>query len=357
VVAKIRGNAGTTVRLGVRPAAGGEVVIYNIVRAKINLEDSAARSQVLEHGKKADGSPFKVGYIDLPSFYLDMKGVKGKNDNYRSSTRDVRNILTSFRESNVDAVVVDLSRNGGGSLTEAISLTGLFIDHGPVVQVKDPSGEVQVYDDEDSGAAWNGPLVVMTSKESASASEIFAGAIKDYRRGIIVGDPTTHGKGTVQSLVDLGQLLTNKPNEFGALKITIQQFYLPDGKSTQRDGVLSDIVLPALTSAMDISEADLDYALPSDEVRKAGHQDYRLVDNEVEMYRAQKEEKHVSLNEKDFLERRKELDAEKEEEKLILESQQPKKDVFKKDFYSEEVLNITTDYVEAVNSLDLAAKP
>jgi carboxyl-terminal processing protease len=379
VVEKIRGNAGTIVRLGVKPASGGDLTIYNITRAKISLDDSAARGEVIEHGKKADGSAFKVGYIDLPSFYLDMAGAKGKSGNYTSSTRDVRNILTTFRESNVDAVVIDLSRNGGGSLTEAISLTGLFIDHGPVVQVKDPSGQVQVYDDEDSGQAWNGPLVVMTSKESASASEIFAGAIRDYRRGIVVGDPSTHGKGTVQSLVDLGQILQNKQNVLGALKITIQQFYLPDGKSTQREGVPSDIILPAITSAMDISEADLDYALPADEVKKAGHQDYSLVNTEIlsklrtrssarvkgsegfdkllrriEMYRSQKDEKYVSLKEADFLERRKELDAEKEEEKLILDSQKPKKDVFKKDYYTEEVLNITTDYVEAVNSLELA---
>lgn len=381
VVAKIRGNAGTVVRLGVQPAAGGDTVIFDITRAKISLEDSAARSEVVEHGKKADGTAYKIGYIDLPSFYLDMKGARGKSDTYRSSTRDVRNILTSFRESDVDAVVIDLSRNGGGSLTEAISLTGLFIDKGPVVQVKDPSGEVQVYDDEESGAAWNGPLVVMTSKESASASEIFAGAIQDYRRGIIVGDPSTHGKGTVQSLVDLGQLLTNRANEYGALKITIQQFYLPDGKSTQREGVVSDVVLPAITAAMDIGEADLEYALPSDQVRKAGHQDYKLVNSEIltklrgkssnrvksaegfdkllkriELYRAQKDEKHVSLNEQAFMDRRKEIDAEKEEEKAILDSQKPKKDVFKKDFYSEEVLDITSDYVEAVNSLDLASR-
>ena len=380
VVSKIRGNSGTTVRLGVRPAAGGDNAIYNITRAKISLDDSAARGQIVEHGTKADGTPFKVGYIDLPSFYLDMAGAKGKSGNYTSSTRDVRNILTTFREGNVDSVIIDLSRNGGGSLTEAISLTGLFIDHGPVVQVKDPSGEVQVYDDEDSGAAWNGPLVVMTSKESASASEIFAGAIRDYRRGIVVGDPSTHGKGTVQSLVDLGQLLQNRPNIYGALKITIQQFYLPDGKSTQREGVPSDIILPAITSAMDISEADLDYALPADEVRKAGHQDYGLINNDmltklrsrsatrvknsegfdkllkrIEMYRSQKDEKYVSLKEADFLERRKELDAEKEEEKLILDSQKPKKDIFKKDFYTEEVLNITTDYSEAVNTLELAS--
>ncbi len=380
VVSKIRGAAGTIVRLGVRPAAGGELVIYDIKRAKINLEDSAARGDIVEHGTKADGTPLKIGYIDLPSFYLDMKGAKDKSESYRSSTRDVRNLLNKFRDANVDAVVIDLSRNGGGSLTEAISLTGLFIDHGPVVQVKDPTGEVQVYDDEDSGAAWNGPLVVMTSKESASASEIFAGAIKDYRRGIIVGDPNTHGKGTVQSLVDLGQLLTMRANAMGALKITIQQFYLPDGQSTQREGVAADVVLPALTAAMDIGEADLDYALPTDKVRRAGHQDYKLVNDEilhklqtrskervknsegfdkllrkVELYRSQKDEKFVSLNEKAFMERRKELDAEKEDEKAIMDSQLPKKDVFKKDYYSDEVMNVTSDYIEAVNKLDLAA--
>lgn len=381
VVSKIRGNAGTIVRLGVQPAAGGETVIYNITRAKINLEDSAARSEIVDSGKSPDGSPYKIGYIDLPSFYLDMKGARDKSDSYRSSTRDVRNILLEFRDADVDAVVLDLSRNGGGSLTEAISLTGLFIDQGPVVQVKDPSGEVQVYQDEDSGAAWTGPLVVMTSKESASASEIFAGAIQDYERGLIVGDPSTHGKGTVQSLVDIGQLLTNRPNSMGALKITIQQFYLPDGKSTQREGVMSDIVLPAITAAMDIGEADLDYALPSDEVRRAGHKDYKEVDSNllgqlrskssqrvkesegfnkllkrIDLYRAQKEDKSISLNEKTFMERRKELDAEKEDEKAILDSQQPKKEVFKKDYYTEEVLNITDDYIEAFTTLGLAAR-
>jgi len=381
VVSKIRGNAGTIVRLGVQPAGGGETTIYDITRGKINLEDSAARSEVVEHGHKADGKPYRFGYIDLPSFYLDMKGARDKSDSYRSSTRDVRNILTQFRQAGVDAVIVDLSRNGGGSLTEAISLTGLFIDQGPVVQVKDPTGEVQVYQDEESGAAWDGPLVVLTSKESASASEIFAGAIQDYRRGIIVGDPSTHGKGTVQSLVDLGQMLKNRPNSMGALKITIQQFYLPDGKSTQREGVLSDIVIPAITAAMDSGEAELDYAMPSDQVRRAGHTDYKMVDNNIlsqlraksaqrvkasegfdkllrriEMYRAQKDEKYVSLNEKAFMDRRKEIDAEKEDEKAILDQQQPKKDVFKRDFYSEEVLNISADYVEAVNSLGLAAR-
>ncbi|MCR9291764.1 MAG: S41 family peptidase, partial [bacterium] len=255
VVQMIRGQAGTIVRLGVLPAAGGESEIIEIVRAKISLEDSAARSEVVEYGKKANGSPFKVGYIDLPSFYMDMEAARDNATGFRSTTRDVSKILSDFRDSQVDAVVLDLSRNGGGSLTEAINLTGLFIDRGPVVQVKDLSGRVQIYDDETSGVAWTGPLVVMTSKDSASASEILAGAIQDYRRGIIVGDPATHGKGTVQSLVDIGQQLGL--DGMGALKITIQQFYLPDGKSTQRQGVMSDIIIPAITASFDNSEADL----------------------------------------------------------------------------------------------------
>ena len=190
---------------------------------------------------------------------MDMEAARDNSTGFRSTTRDVAKILSEFRDTQVDAVVLDLSRNGGGSLTEAINLTGLFIDRGPVVQVKDSRDQIQVYDDENSGVAWSGPLVVMTSKESASASEILAGAIQDYKRGLIIGDPSTHGKGTVQSLIDLGQQLLGSPGEMGALKITIQQFYLPDGMSTQRQGVMSDIVLPAITASFDNSEADLDY--------------------------------------------------------------------------------------------------
>ncbi len=379
VVSQIRGNAGTVVRLGVMPASGGEVQIVNIVRAKINLEDSAARSEIVEQGAKADGTPLRFGYIDLPSFYLDMEAARGNEDGFRSTTRDLRNILTNFRNEKVDAVVLDLSRNGGGSLTEAINTTGLFIDRGPVVQVKDPSGQVQVYQDEEKGVAWGGPLVVLTSKESASASEIFAGAIQDYKRGIVVGDPTTHGKGTVQSLLDLGQYFVGIEGKMGALKLTIQQFYLPDGKSTQREGVLSDIVLPALTASFDNGEADLDYALPNDQVKSAAHNDYKMVNStildqlrtksaervknsasfdklmrRIELYRQQKDEDFVSLNIEKFQKRREEIDAEQEEEANILDQQLPKKEVFRKDYYHEEVLNIARDYIEAMASLNLA---
>ena len=379
VVQQIRGTAGTVVRLAILPADGGETQIIDITRAKITLDDSAARSEIVSYGEKNDGKPFKVGYIDLPSFYMDMEAARDNSDGFRSTTRDVNKILADFRAESVDVVVLDLSRNGGGSLTEAINLTGLFIDRGPVVQVKNPSGQVQVYDDDNAGVAWSGPLVVMTSKESASASEILAGAIQDYHRGLIVGDPTTHGKGTVQSLVDLGEQLFGGAGEMGALKITIQQFYLPGGKSTQRQGVMSDIVLPAITASFDNSEADLDYALPNDQVAEARHADYRMVDNNIlsnlrsksmarvqqsegfdrllkriEMFDEQKEEDYVSLNREEFLRRRAELDAQREEEEQVLESQMPKKEVFKLDYYNKEVLNIARDYVEAVSKLDLA---
>ncbi|HBE67387.1 MAG TPA: tail-specific protease [Planctomycetaceae bacterium] len=375
VVDKIRGTAGTVVRLGVLPNAGGEMQEYSIVRAKISLDDSAARGEVVEYGKNTDGGPLKFGYIDLPSFYSANIGGEGKK---RSTTADVRKIINGFRKDNIDAVVLDLSRNGGGSLEEAINLTGLFIDRGPVVQAKALGGELEIHRDTDSGVAWGGPLIVMTSKGSASASEILAGAIQDYRRGIIVGDPQTHGKGTVQTLIDLGRQLVGVSGEMGALKLTIRQFYLPGGKSTQRQGVMSDIVLPAITASIDNGEADLPNALPNNEVKPVRHYDYNMVSENmlaklrskseqrieasegfkklfrrIELFEKQKEENFVSLNREDFLKRRAELDAEREETETLLESQMPKKDVFKMDYYSEEVLSIAKDYVEQLRKLDL----
>ncbi|MBX3421442.1 MAG: carboxy terminal-processing peptidase [Pirellulaceae bacterium] len=383
VVQRIRGQAGTIVRLIVLPASGGESQVYNITRAKITLEDSAARSQIVDYpleDQQASATPFRVGYIDLPSFYMDMEAARRNSNNFRSTTRDVRKILADFRDQSVDVVVLDLSRNGGGSLTEAINLTGLFIDRGPVVQVKNPQGQVQVYEDEESGVAWNGPLIVMTSKESASASEILAGAIQDYGRGLIVGDPATHGKGTVQSLYDLSEeLLGGGGPAMGALKITIQQFYLPAGKSTQRQGVMSDLILPQITAEIDNGEADLDYALPNDTVTPTRFSKYNLVNStlladlraksmsrvresdgfaktlrRIDLYRQQKGEEFISLNREEFLKRRAELDAQREEEEQSLESQIPKKEVFRMDHYNREVLNISKDYYDALNKLNLA---
>lgn len=378
VVSRIRGTAGTVVRLAVMPADGGETKILSITRQRVALEDSAARSQVIEHGQKPDGAGFKVGYIDLPSFYMDMEAASRNSDSFRSTTRDVRRILGEFRDQAVDTVVLDLSRNGGGSLTEAINLTGLFIDRGPVVQVKNPVGQVQVYDDEESGVAWDGPLVVITSKESASASEILAGAIQDYGRGIVVGDPTTHGKGTVQSLYDLGQQLLGGAAKMGALKITIQQFYLPAGKSTQRQGVLSDLVLPQITAEIDNSEADLDYSLPHDTISPTRFSKYNMVNStmlnslrsrsadrvrqddgfnrvlkRMELYRQQKDEEFISLNREEYLRRRAEVDAQREEEEQLLDSQIPKKEVFRNDYYHREILEIARDYFDALRAMSI----
>ncbi len=376
VVKMIRGEAGTKVKLHVKTKAAGDVQIYEITRALIKLEDSAARSEIIQSGTKADGSPFKVGYINLPSFYLDMDGAKSGKANFRSTTADLKVILKNFRESKVDAVVLDLSRNGGGSLPESVSTTGLFIDQGSVVQVKSPDGKIESLDDEERGVAWEGPLVVKISQMSASASEIFAGAIQDYGRGIIVGDPKTHGKGTVQTLMDLAPYMfgANTKKSYGALKLTIQQFYLPDGRSTQLDGVSSDVVLPSITAKLDISESDLDYPLPVDKVPARPHKNYRMVDSamkimlqqgadqriatnpefekllaEIDAYVKQKDDKTISLKESDFLARRKELKSDKDEEELI-DAKAERNKIYNPSYYNQEVLNVARDYVEVLKT-------
>ncbi|TWT55139.1 Tail-specific protease precursor [Rubripirellula amarantea] len=382
VVDLIRGKAGTTVRLGVRKGGVGDMEVYRIVRARIELEESAARGEVIEHQSPDGSGTMKIGYINLPSFYLDMEKAREDTDDFRSSTRDVARILEDFKRQGVDGVVLDLSKNGGGSLTEAINLTGLFIDKGPVVQVKNSDGSVQQYSDDIAGTAWSGPLVVLTSKFSASASEILAGAIKDYRRGIIVGDPQTHGKGTVQTLMDLSQaLFRNNREKFGALKVTLQQFYLPDGESTQLEGVAADLVLPSITQKMDVGESDLKYALKHDKVPQARHTLYNLVpqdllgslrqssmsriqkDDEftdllrrVKLYVEQKELNSVSLAEDEFMARRKELDAQKEEEEEALEAEINGEKIYRDNFYNREVLNIAADYVEGLRKQNLARK-
>ena len=382
VVQLIRGKKGSTVRLAVRAADGNSSTI-KIIRDRIELKDSEARGEIVSSNAfpgmpiKANGLPYRVGVIKLPSFYLDMAGARLNTPDYKSTTRDVNKILTDFKQQGIDAVVLDLRFNGGGSLTEAIQLTGLFIDRGPVVQVKDPRNNIQRYEDEVSGTAWEGPLVVVTNKFSASASEIFAGAIQDYNRGIVVGDKTTHGKGTVQSLLDLKQQifggnLRNLPN-LGALKITMQQFYLPNGESTQKRGVIADVALPSTTSEMEVGEADLDYAISFDRVPMAQHMIYqpseqreRIIDElnvrmqkrvegsedfakdlrQIERYKEQKERDSVSLNEDLFFARRKELNADKEDEETMKKFESGEEPVFDlEDHYDKEVFSITLDYL------------
>jgi len=383
VVKLIRGPQNSTVRLKVLPKDSKEPTIYNIVRQQIALTDQEARSEILEAGKKPNGQPYKVGVINLPSFYMDMSGARNGRDDFKSTTRDVARLLGEFKQKGVDAVVVDLRFNGGGSLTESINLTGLFIDTGPVVQVKDFDGQKTQYDDTERGVAWDGPLVVLTSKFSASASEIFAGAIQDYHRGLIVGDESTHGKGTVQSLLDLSQRmfrgLANAP-ALGALKITMQQFYRPDGDSTQNRGVLSDVVLPSLIGQLDVGEASLDHAMKFDKVapaeyarynmvtpglleelrkrsstRTAGSEDFKKVVADIKRFNDQKEKKSISLNREKFLADRSELTPEKHEEETFEELNDPQRPVVKRDYYFEEVLGITTDYATMLGGAPQAA--
>jgi len=379
VVKLIRGRAGSIVRIGVIPAAGGEVKAIKITRAKIELKDSEARGTIVEEGKKADGSPYKVGYIDLPSFYMDMDAARAGGA-FKSTTVDVRKIIDDFNAKGVDVLLLDLRKNGGGSLSEAISLTGLFIDEGPVVQVKNPNGSVQHYDDLDREVAWKGPLVVLTSKFSASASEILAGAIQDYGRGLIVGDTSTHGKGTVQSLLEVGPQIyriKNPPN-LGALKLTMQQFYRPNGDSTQKRGVLADVILPSITDHMDVSENDLEYSLNFDKVpaaeftkqdkvqanliaelktlsqsRLAKSDDFVKQAKNIERYEEFKKKKEYPLSEEKFLAKKAELDAEKTEEDAASEDKD-KKEIFKRGFYENEAVNVTVDYVRLLNKEKVA---
>ena len=376
VVKQIRGKAGTTVRLALL-SENADIRTIAIIREKIKLEDSAARGVVFEEGKKQDGSPFKVGVIDLPSFYADLESA-GSSSDYKSTTRDVDRILNGFREQNVDSVVLDLRRNGGGSLREAIDCTGLFINSGPVVQVKDAYGQIQKYKDEQPGMSWEGPLVVLTSKFSASASEILAGAVQDYGRGIVVGDTTSHGKGTVQSLVNLNQLVfgtEDPPSLFGALKITMQQFYRPNGDSTQKRGVLADIVLPSISDHMDVGESDLDYPVEFDRIPAASFRRMQLANadllgqirnssmgrigqseefaknqEKIDAYLEQKERKAVTLNKEKYLARRKKFDSEKEEKESLEEQINPSKIEIERDYYMNEVLQIAVDYTKALKN-------
>lgn len=368
VVGMIRGKAGTVVRLNVQSEDGGDIRTVEIVREKIKLEDSAAQGKVFEQGAKADGSARKIGIVELPSFYADMSGRAGG----RSTTTDVKRILERFNDEGVDGVVLDLRRNGGGSLQEAIDCTGLFIDAGPVVQIKDASNQIVKLDDRNRGATWDKPVVVLTSKFSASASEILAGALQDYDRGIIVGDTTTHGKGTVQTLMDLNEVLfqmRGAPNKYGALKITRSQFYRPNGDSTQKRGVISDLVLPSVTDKMPVGESDLEYPVEFDRISAARFESYgwaseqmkqalqirsaervkkseKFVDEirRIEEYVRQKDLKSVSLNEEEYLARVRELRAEKEDEKVIEDQVTGNKEI-KRDFYLDEVLEITSDYM------------
>ncbi|MFA5804072.1 MAG: carboxy terminal-processing peptidase [Melioribacteraceae bacterium] len=265
----IRGKKGTVVRLQILKAKNGPSdpsTEIKIVRDKVKLEEQAAKDEILN--LEESGKSFKLGVIKLPSFYTDFEAQQKGDPNYKSTTRDVKSILNKFKEQKVDGIILDLRNNGGGSLQEAIQLTGLFIKDGPVVQVKNSANMVEVDQDPDPSIIYDGPLAVMTNRFSASASEIFAAAIQDYGRGLILGS-NTFGKGTVQNLIDLNRALPITNKKLGQLKITIQKFYRITGSTTQLLGVKPDISFPSQFTAKEFGESSQKSALPWDQIQPA----------------------------------------------------------------------------------------
>ncbi|HEX8372243.1 MAG TPA: carboxy terminal-processing peptidase [Chthoniobacterales bacterium] len=323
VVEQIRGKKGTTVRLQVIPAANesGQRRVIEIVRDEVQLKEKFAKAELVER-PDANGKMQKLGWITLPSFYADMQK---KSKTSRSTTRDVLALIKRLQKENIDGLVMDLRRDGGGSLEEAVNLTGLFITEGPVVQYQTVNGGKFVLDDKDPEVAYDGPLVVLTNKFSASASEIFAAALQDYGRAVVVGDSTTFGKGTVQTMLDLNDFmpLLAQGDGAGALKLTIQKFYRVSGGSTQLRGVASDILLPSLYDTPKVGEVALENPLPYDEIpakkldfannkrdlfvdelrRRSGDrvvrdQEFKFALEDITRMREQMEKNALSLNEK-----------------------------------------------------------
>lgn len=343
VVELIRGPKATEVRLTIIPADATDPSsrkVVTLVRDEIKLEEQAAKAKIIElpPTKDAEGRQVsqRLGVIDLPSFYssFELEGQKGGEQ--RSTTTDVARLLRKLADEKVAGVILDLRRNGGGSLEEAINLTGLFIKEGPVVQVMDSDGRVFVDSDPDGSVWYDGPLIVLTSRFSASASEILAGALQDYGRALIVGDSSTHGKGTVQSLLQLRPIMRQAgifpTTEPGALKYTIRKFYRASGASTQLEGVTPDIVLPSVNNHLEVGESSLENPLEYDTIAPANFEkvnrvrpylpelkkrsdsrvatdvDFAYIRDEEARYKKAKAEKSVSLNEQVRLREKQEAD-------------------------------------------------
>lgn len=344
----IRGEKGTEVRLTIIPVdSPSDRRVVSLIRDEIKLEDQEVKAKVIELPGKAD-KPLRLGVIDLPTFYAtidrpmelagDTGGPGGGKITPRSTSVDVGKILKKFKTENVTGVILDLRRNGGGSLEEAIKLTGLFIKEGPVVQVRTGDDRRFVRGDEDSSVLYDGPLIVLTSRFSASASEIVAGALQDYGRAIVVGDISTHGKGTVQNLNPLAPYVESASasvtNDPGQLKLTIQKFYRASGASTQLKGVMPDIVLPSvLNFSKDIGEDALENPLAWDTIpsakydklrlvspclsellkfsneRVATNQDFAYIREDIDIFRKHQADKTISLNEQERLKEKAEADA------------------------------------------------
>ncbi|GGY38327.1 carboxy terminal-processing peptidase [Pseudoduganella albidiflava] len=328
VVQQIRGPKDSKVRLQVLPGDAGpdaKPVMISLVRKKISMEEQSAKKTIME--VKDGAVKRRIGVISLPTFYQDFEARRRGDKDYKSATRDVARLLAELKKDKVDNVLIDLRNNGGGSLTEAVELTGLFIDKGPVVQQRSAEGRVEVENDTLPGLAWDGPIGVLINRGSASASEIFAAAVQDYGRGIVIGEPS-FGKGTVQTLISLDRFAQDK-QRLGELKMTVAQFFRINGGTTQLRGVTPDIKLPQLTDAENFGESSYDNALPytvikpavyipagevkdivpllakKHEARVAKDKDFQFLVEDVNYVKQQRKDNLISLNEK---ERRKERD-------------------------------------------------
>ncbi|MGB0132834.1 carboxy terminal-processing peptidase [Dokdonella sp.] len=350
VVDKIRGAKGTVVRLEILPdAAGpdGKHELLTLTRNKVSVEEQAAKQSIIE--VEQGETTRRIGVITLPTFYQDFEARRRGDSNYRSATRDVERLLGELREENVAGVVVDLRNNGGGSLDEATDLTGLFIDKGPVVQIRDASGRVEEKSDRRAGAAWTGPLAVLVNRGSASASEIFAAAIQDYGRGVIIGEPT-FGKGTVQNLLNMDDMARNEKPTFGDLKMTVQQFFRINGGSTQLRGVVPEISFPMSAASDEYGESSYDNALPWTSIGKADYQriadlspmipmlvakheartaenaEWKSFEEEIADARKIRAEKTISLNEQVRIKEREEQEAKRKAREALASGAFPSQD-------------------------------
>ncbi len=381
VVQLIRGPKGTVVRLQIIPASegiNGPPKVITLVRAKITLKEQSAKDKILRINN--DGKEYKLGVITVPAFYSDFAAEERGDKDYKSTTRDVKKLIEGLKKDTVQGIIIDLRNNGGGSLEEAIKMTGLFIKKGPVVQIKNAGGRIRVEDDPDPSIEYSGPLMVLVNRFSASASEIFSAAIQDYGRGLIIG-ANTYGKGTVQNLINLDRLMPNTNHKYGQVKLTIAKFYRIDGASTQLDGVKPDITLPSMINPKEWGESSSPSALPWDQIdstkyKMFGHikkyvpellkEHRQRVNNndpewkeymeEVKDYKEAHDRKYISLNEEvrkkeqDAIEQKKfEMDNEIRKSKglkLLKKGETPKgNEVIKDDPVLDETGHIMADYI------------
>jgi carboxyl-terminal processing protease len=376
VVEMIRGKKGTKVKLQIRKETD-EVQEIELTRTEVKMTEDEVKGKVIEASEWQEGQSGRIGVLKIPSFYRDFQGAN-RGGEFKSTSRDVKAVLDEFKRQDVRMLIVDLRWNGGGALQEAIEVSGLFISRGSVVQVKEPGDSVQVYEDEDEDVYWRKPMIVVCNRFSASASEIFAGAIKDYRRGIVVGDRTTHGKGTVQNVVPVASRLALFGKQRGALKLTISKFYRVNGDSTQNKGVTSDIVLPSLLNHREIGEESMDNALEFDRIERARYSPYANVNDALveqlsgrsrervgkndefvrveelsQRYLERRDEKTISLNEATLRAEEEALKQEKKEEEEAIQQANGSadKDIFPEDFYNRELVNISADYLSVLESL------